>query len=201
MGTKKTGRLYRWEDRDADLTWERYNPAKPNEYKDYNDLINLWSGDRSIQKFIHFDDKIADSLEYLIRTDTDMIEGLFYAFDNDYLAGLVYITEPYGDFDETSIEYIIVNPRMKGQGIGTRMISSIKSNPTFFAEGHKGTFAATVEHTNDASKRVFIKNGFKMYKPIINEKLIQLGVFNVHNMNCKFGKWYFTERDNEMEKK
>ena len=200
MGKEKNERLYRWEDKDADLTWERYNPAKPSEYRAYNDLINLWSGDRSIQKFIHFDDKIADSLEYLIKTDSCMNEGLFYAFDNDYLAGLVYITAPYEDYDETYIEYIIVNPRMKGQGIGTRMISSVKSNPTFFAETHKGTITASIEHTNDASKRVFIKNGFKMYKPVLNQKLINLGVFNVHNMNCKFGKWYFTERENGMDK-
>ena len=201
MGKKKTEKLYRWEDLDAGLTWERYDPSRPRDYKEYNELINLWSGDRAIQRFIHFDDKIADTLEYLQRTDDYKAEGYFYAFDNDYLAGLVYVTAPFEEYDETHIEYIIVNPRMKGMGIGTRMISSIKSNPTFFAETHKGTFTASVEHTNDASKRVFIKNGFKMYKPVLNERLMELGVFNVHNMNSKFGKWYFTDRTQEMDRK
>ena len=196
MGNKKENR---WIDGEHCLTWERYVATKPYEFDAYNDLINLWSNDSSIQKFIHFDDKIADSLKTLIKTDSGMVENLFYAFDDDYLAGLVYVTSPYEGFDETHIEYIIVNPRMKGKGIGTRMISSIKSNPTFFAESYKGTITATIEHTNEASKRAFIKNGFKMYKPVLNERLMELGV-NARNLVSKFGRWYFTERTNEMDK-
>lgn len=191
---------YRWTDDEASLTWEKYNPNMQYSYKAYNDLVNLWSDDKTIQRFIHFDDKIADALQSLLKTDTYNAENMFYAFDNDNLAGVVYIASPYDEVEETHIEYIIVNPRMKGNGIGTRMVSSIKNNPKFFAETHKGTITATIEHTNEASRRVFIKNGFKMYKPILNEKLIALGVVNFHSLTSNFGRWYFTERNDEMNK-
>lgn len=197
MGNKKQNR---WVDGECLLTWERYNPTQPYSYEAYNNLVNLWSDDKGIQRFIHFDDKIADTFQSLKKTDIYNAENLFYAFDNDNLAGVVYITAPYDENEETHIEYIIVNPRMKGNGIGTRMISSIKSNPIFFAETHKGTITASIEHTNEASKRAFIKNGFKMYKPALNKKLIELGVYNIHDIASKFGRWYFNERTEEMDK-
>lgn len=194
MGNKKQKREYRWVDEKSGLVWERFNPATPLEYADYNELVNIWSGDRTIQKFIHLDEPIADMFSALLRTDPYDSEAFFYAFDNDNLAGVTYITAPIDEYEETNIEYLIVNPRMKGMGIGTRMVSSIKSNPKFFAESHIDTFTASIEHTNEASKRVFIKNGFKMYKPVLNEKLVAMGVLNVHNLSSKFGRWYFTER-------
>ena len=198
MGNKKQQRQYRWEDEKSGLVWERFNPARPREYADYNELVNLWSSDRMIRTYIHLDDPIADTFAALLKTDTYDSEAFFYAFDNDNLAGVTYITAPIEGYEETNIEYLIVNPRMKGMGIGTRMISSIKSNPYFFSETHIDTFTASIEHTNEASKRVFIKNGFKMYRPVLNEKLVALGVLNVHNLSSKFGRWYFKER--EMEK-
>ncbi len=198
MGNKKTNKELRWEDTKSGLVWERFNPDTPLEYADYNELVNIWSADRNIQKFIHLEEPIADMFSALLRSDAYDSEAFFYAFDNDNLAGVTYITAPIEGCDETNIEYLIVNPRMKGMGIGTRMVSSIKSNPHFFAQSHIDTITASVEHTNEASKRVFIKNGFKMYKPVFGERLVELGVLNVNNLSSKFGRWYFKER--EMEK-
>ncbi len=197
MGNKKQQRQYRWEDKKSGLVWERFNTNKPREYEDYNTLVNLWSSDRMIRTYIHLDEPIADTFSALLKTDDYDSEAFFYAFDNDNLAGVTYITAPIEGYDETNIEYLIVNPRMKGMGIGTRMVSSIKSNPYFFSESHIDTFTASIEHTNEASKRVFVKNGFKMYKPVLNEKLVALGVLNVNNISSKFGRWYFTERELE----
>ena len=133
-----------------------------------------------------------------LTTDEYDAEGLFYAFNSDNkLVGVVYITAPTEDMDETNIDYLITNPRMTNKGFATRMISSIKNNPEFFAEGHRGTFVTSIEHTNEASKRVFIKNGFKLYKPMITEKMIAMGVLNVNCLSAKFGRWYFRERDLE----
>lgn len=200
MANKSKNRLFRWVDNKTDLVWERYNPAKPLQYEDYNNLINLWSSDRTIRKYIRLDDdSIADLFVKLVKSDKYDSEAFFYAFEDDYLVGVVYITSPIDDLEETNIDFLIVNPRLKAKGIGTRMIASIKNNPTFFAEGHNDTFATSIERTNEASKRVFIKNGFKVYNPIASKQSVYLNSFNDLNMSSNFNRWYFTER--EMEKK
>ncbi len=185
---------FTWEDRKTGLYWERFNPNKKRDFDDYNELVNIWSSDREIRTYMHFDGAIADVFEELLSTDEENIESFFYCFDNNNLAGVVYIAGPSEDYDETNIEYIIVNPRMRGQGIGTRMISSIKSNPTFFAEGHRGKLVASIENSNTASQKAFLKNGFKKYVPISLESMKMLGLLN---KPLKFGRWSYSE---EVEK-
>ena len=79
MGNKKQQREYRWEDEKAGLVWERFNPARPREYADYNELVNLWSSDRMIQRYIHLDEPIADMFSALLKSDSYDSEAFFYA--------------------------------------------------------------------------------------------------------------------------
>lgn len=186
-------------DEKNEISWERFQPEIANSYRRYNELVNSWSSNEAIQRYIHFDDDVADTMVSFLEIDKHNRENMFYAFDEGLLVGVVYITEPYKDNDETYIDYLIVNPDMKGRGIGTRMISSIKANPKFFSMRHRGVFTASVEHTNEPSKRMLIKNGFKMYKPVFSETLKRFGIANGEGLKSKFGRWYFDERGKDRE--
>ena len=157
---KRSNKVYLFSDENNGLEWQRYNPSFPRHYEGYNAIVNSWSEDPNINRYLNFDGPLSDTFVELQSEDGLDNEGYFYAFEGDRLAGIVYITTPLEQYEETSIEYIVVNPNMRKRGIATRMISSIKDNPTFFSENHQGAFVATVDHTNEGSKRAFMNNGF-----------------------------------------
>lgn len=66
--------------------------------------------------------------------------------------------------NNTDINYLVVIPKAQGRGVGTRMLSSIKNNPSFFSHSlYTQTTSAIVHKNNIASKTIFYRNGFKEY--------------------------------------
>ena len=96
----------------------------------------------------------------------------------------------------SNIEYLVVDPRKQGKGYATRMIASIKENPTFFTGSrHQGIFKASVHNTNEASLKVFIKNGFEVLKPVYPTTSSKVdGVYNTMANFNKFTRLFFQER-------
>ena len=85
--------------------------------------------------------------------------------------------EKYLDFDDTFnilknkgkslyVEYLIVNPKYHGKGIGTAIPVSIKNNLDFFADKDNITLLeASIDNENIASRKAFLKSGFKKMVP------------------------------------
>ena len=83
------------------------------------------------------------------------------------------------------IDYIAVKPNKFGNGIGTRMVSSIKEVPTFFLgvtdKSEVNLTRANIHKTNDASIKIFKRNNFL---PIYEDYISLLGFneyFNIPN--------------------
>ena len=147
-------------DKDNGLSWLKYDPFHGEEFIKINDEVDSWSYDSSIKKFIS---KYRPVSQYLI-TLLGSRNNIYYAYDNNNLAGVVLVAKPMPNYSFTTVEYIVVNPEMQGKGIGTRMISSLKSNPMFFAEGYKGNIDAFVNAKNIPSQKAFLKNKFKVFR-------------------------------------
>ena len=87
-------------------------------------------------------------------------KGMYYAYENDKLVGVVLLTHAEKGYSFATIEYIVVGPEAQGKGVGTRMINSIKSNPQFFINDYQGKIDAYVNSDNMPSKRAFLKNKY-----------------------------------------
>lgn len=189
---KQAGNLFH--DRETKLTWERYSRKHAEDFEAYNNFVNLWSQDRGVKEYITHRMPLADYLLDFIITNDDNTENLFYCTTKDDLVGVAYITSPMDGDNRTHIEYLVVNPRMQGKGIGTRMIKSIKNNPEYFASNHKGILFASVEKSNEASKRAFLKNGFEICQPSDIQRSISSGRFDPTAWSTKFTKFFFSPR-------
>ena len=139
---------------------------------------------------------MAEYLIDFINTDDEGYEGLYYCFQKDNLVGIVYMCAPIPPETHSNIEYLVVDPRKQGKGYATRMIASIKENPTFFTGSrHQGIFKASVHNTNEASLKVFIKNGFEVLKPLYPTTSSRVnGQFDAIANANKFTRLYFQER-------
>ena len=64
------------------------------------------------------------------------------------------------------LEYIVVNPNLQGQGIGTQMLESMATNLPFFTRDKDSVSLATyIRKNNTASKKLFKNMGFSLYDP------------------------------------
>lgn len=198
---KKISKTINWTDSKNNIRWKRYDSRFERFYSRYDNVVNSWTNNEGVQRYIEFDKPIIESFkDCLVENISHEQEAFFYALVGDRVVGVMYMTSPNDAYRESYIEYLIVDPDLKGRGIGTRMICSLKSNPDFFVDGHCGTFSAMVENENIGSKRVFIKNGFKVCRPVSAQMLKSDDPFDLFKVNDVFGKWYFTERTLEDEK-
>ena len=66
-------------------------------------------------------------------------------------------------YNNSRLEYLVVNPSMQGNGIGTRTVRSILNNLDFFAGDFKHNTVETLVHEeNIASNKVMKRNGFEL---------------------------------------
>ena len=206
MSKKKANKFMELTDGKNKLRWIRFNPQVAERYSDFNDYINLWSCDNNVKEYItgkNNKQRLADFLIDMVLVDDGHDEGLFYCFDmKDNLVGVAYVMAPMEHENKTNIEYVIVDPRRTGQGLATRMVKSIADHPDMFTyDRHKGQIAASVEHTNMASKRVFEKAGFDI---VIPGEMSDTGVVNgrydpLSNRN-KYARYILNQRKNIEDK-
>ncbi|MGN0961207.1 MAG: GNAT family N-acetyltransferase [Christensenellales bacterium] len=167
-------------DNDTHLMWEKYDKYHPSAFRKNNKILDSWSSAPNVQEYISNEQPVSS----LFLDFFDDGCNIYYCFDKKILAGAVLISEPYFKDDNSTIEYIVVNPELQGRGIGTRMIKSITSNPQFFVgDKYNGKFVASVSETNLASQKAFLKNNFQvLQKP--KSKII-----------TKYLRFFFSERN------
>lgn len=160
------------------LMWERYDGRCWRRFSEQENEVDSWSDNENIRKYISKRRPISQHLTSLVNNKKNM----FYAYANGKVVGVVLIARPEKDYEFATIDYIVVDPKIQGQGVAVRMISSIKDNGEFFADGYLGKIDAFVDSHNTASQRALKKSGFVASKP------------DVVNGLGGFCRWYFEER-------
>ena len=156
-------------DVDLGLYWNRITVDNLAENERYFDEISTWAGNENIQKYI----SCTIPVDRLFRSYVVDGKGekpfsdkcnLYFCFNDDKdLVGATYISAPIGYNKNSTIEYIVVNPKFQGLGIGTKMIKSISSASDYFNNGYESEgFVASVNTANVASSRALIKNNYKV---------------------------------------
>ena len=123
----------------------------------------------------------------------------YYALDeNKTPLGIVEVSTSSVLPNRATIEFLVVNPKLNGQGIGTRMISSIQNNTEWFAQNDKiNRWVVSIDNSNEPSKKAFLKNKFKAYKKNPD--------FQIHGFETKLERYYWlvpkqkSKKSNEKE--
>ena len=173
------------------ITWVRYHKNNPK-CKDFNKELRVWSDDEGIRDFI----LVAGNLDEMFMTtkkfdDYDR-EDFYYATQDNVLLGCVYITRPAPPYlGSVEFDYLVVNPRLRHQGIGTRMINSVTRNVNWFARNtFKEDITTLINEKNYNSKNAFLKCNYK----VVKDYRITAGHGEKH-----FEKFYFRPRQIENE--
>lgn len=87
------------------------------------------------------------------------------------------------DYNNLFLSYNVVNPKHHNEGIGTRVLQSVKNNLEFFAGENCNNLQMIVDKSNLASHRVVYKNGFRRLNP-------------AKNKDTDFSIYYFSPREN-----
>lgn len=127
--------------------------------------VRSWSADKNIQRFI----AQKFSLDVVFKKfvtgskskNKDSHCDLYFCYENKKFVGVVFLSEPHGENDYSTIEYLFVNPNFYNKGVGTRMVASVSKNTEFFFGKDFGSgIMASVEESNTQSRSVFMKNKF-----------------------------------------
>lgn len=156
-------------DVDLGLYWNRVTKDNLSENEQYFQEMATWAQDKNIQKYISYSVPIDQLFRSFIldnrgSKDYDDRCNLYFCFnDNKDLIGATYVTAPIGLNTDSTIEYIVVNPKFQKAGIGTKMIKSISSFNKYFNNGYQSDgFYASVNTENVASSRALLKNNYKV---------------------------------------
>lgn len=170
------------------IDWQIYPPNEvirkfyeEESFREAFQQLNNWVSD-DIQEYItHWPElKLGDFIyknmkkDYILRHDGYY---LLFAHENEQMLGVVILNtnsknistdlKYYNNQPNLKIEYIIVDPNMKNMGIATRMIKSITTNQNIFTSGNPSNgVTADIDNENEPSKRVFLKNNFKIVMPV-----------------------------------
>ena len=156
-------------DVDLGLYWNRVTIDNLAENEQYFNEIATWAKDENIQKYISYTVPIDQLFRSFVvdtaeRNDYNDRCNLYFCFNDDKdLIGATYVTAPIGRNTDSTIEYIVVNPKFQRAGIGTKMIKSISSFDKYFNNGYQSSgFYASVNSENMASSKALLKNNYKV---------------------------------------
>lgn len=145
---------------DNGLTWKKVTKENMDTFSNEFKQLNNWSNDKDIQRYISARRPLNEVISMITPNNGDK-GHLFFCYDNENLAGLLYTSAPYQEGNDGTIEYLIVNPSLRQKGYATMMTHSATHNLDFFFEkGFNKGIHASVEMENISSKRAFEKNGF-----------------------------------------
>ena len=193
MEKRKTNYGDGYFDESVSLTWLKYD--KHSSDLDYIMMMNKidqqvdqWSQDKKVNEFVTY----GRSLPAMLHAILGELNNMYYAYDEekDEILGLVFMCNATKEYPYSVIEYIVTNPKYMNMGIGTRMVSSIKQNPEFFTGNeHQGKFLAFVKHDNKSSKKIMLKNKFRVLKKPAS---IIAGIYS-----CMYDQLYYDESENK----
>ena len=138
----------------------------------YDEELDTWTGDADIQRFA-IDDSIKEEHEYYMKISDDY-DGHDYklnetyfckvVLDGDIIAAVLFIIrKDYSPFcNMITINPIIVNPKYRNKGYGTKIIGELINNISEIIGYDSNIFAADSYTENKASIRTFEKNGFAL---------------------------------------
>lgn len=164
--------MIKFVDEETKLTFIKFNNNELKNQEEIFNQINSWSYADNIRQYITNNKKVNDFfIDLNNKTDNNPC-GLYYTFENSQPVGVMFLNDV--NYTESIIEYIVVNPQMQGKGIATRMIKSITNNLKFFT-GHPNTesLIATIDKSNIASQKAFLKNNFYQLQPAYSSQLNQ----------------------------
>ena len=153
-------------DRELGLKWNKITRFNLTKNKSFFDEMAEWSNDEGIRRFISSNMPINELVYSFIdkKHDCDFDDkcNLFFCFnESGDFVGFTYITAPNKFNSSAMIEYLVVNPKYRNCGIGTRMIKSVLTNEKYFNNGFKCEgVMTTIESLNIASYKAFSNNGF-----------------------------------------
>lgn len=180
-------------DKKLGLVWERVTYRNLDKHKSYFGELSDWSCDADIKKYVSgnfsLDKLFMDSVTgYSKIKETNKFNLYFCCNKEGGLVGLVYMTSPIGRNTSSTMEYIIVNPRYRGKGVGTKMVESVNNNLDFFNNWFEsdGVFVS-VQSENIASSRVFLKNNYKKVS------------YNCSGTGRFYNVYYFSSRNADVE--
>ena len=157
------------------LSWVRYDKEESAVFARFNRQMRAWSSQEAVRKYVSGEFDLDRYLLSLAIDEGSDIDGLFYCFTDNELCGVALVSAPEGNSDETSVQYIVVNPNMQGKGLGTAMLSSIFTNGNFFTRNmHKGKFVTSVHKDNVASQKACLKSGFILAPAKNNDRYLKL---------------------------
>ncbi len=157
-------------DKDTDLHWyETENDEDKKALSGAINTINNWDSP-GIRQYVVQDTPIADFMTYFINYVVGPDKGkvgcyCYIALDEENKPlGIVDVSTHYMTPERAIIEYLVVNPRLTGMGIGTRMIKSITHNTEWFAQKDKiSSWEVDIDKNNMPSQRAFLKNRFVIH--------------------------------------
>ena len=154
------------------------------EYDFYTNQLNNWKKDPDIKRYIVANMDIGRYFT-LITKISDSVDPIttvhhFFILDNNNLIGSAVVAKNKNplhtaispssnvwkdislDNNPTvDILYLVVHPKCRGLGYGTRIIKSIKNHEKELAENcNTSGILADVRNTNTPSKQAFLKNNF-----------------------------------------
>lgn len=192
--------MRRFEDKEREIAWVRYEKAKEKECQKAIAEMNSWSDNPGIKRFIvegmecgkFFAESYASLknpafMDYPGFKEPDKLNSfLYFLYDlndsqNFFGATILNLEE-----DELDIEYLVINPSFQNKGIGARVLTSLKENMKALSEDEKPKIVtAMVDKENSPSIKLFSR----ICKPVESREVLG-------NAN-RF--WFFTSREMEKE--
>lgn len=204
-------------DNDVQLTFIGFNKDDIknedyiNLYKQYVEQLNIWTDDEGIQKYIGNDMKLGDFFacitEHSTHVHSKSIHKHYLMFDKDLLVGSALLTindhklkeyvtddEKYDNFRQDEdpilyIEYLATNPQVRNKGYGARIVKGITNNKQIITENNICGVAATINNSNESSKKAFLKSNF-----------ICTPAKSFNNIDKDFRVYYFGKHKKAFEK-
>ena len=148
-------------DQDTGLSWLRYDKYQGQDFFKQNQTLSSWSKTDNIRRYLCGNEPLDNLFLRYLGDHND----LFYCYQDKNLVGATIVVKPFFGNQESSIEFLAVNPEFQHQGIGTRMVKSITNNPQFFVgKDFMDLYSTVVDEENLPSQKMFLKNNYRPMK-------------------------------------
>lgn len=125
----------------------------------YCSILNTWQ-DKDIHKFILDDGNVGDLIKGMLDEEYSEYLACFATDSKNKPLGVAVISLPSNK--TSTIEYVIIDPKQRRKGIGTRMLKSITENLIDFSYrfNKANQLYATARKDNEGSIKALLKSNF-----------------------------------------
>ena len=139
--------------------------------EEYADEIELWATDPNTHRFVTsdtFDETIKSLHNFYMKTAEHKHASHNYKWNETYFCKVVldgdiviaYLSLVKDDPDEITINQIIINPKHRHKGHGTKILIEIIGNSKNIFLDDSRIFVSSIDIDNTASMKLFEKSGF-----------------------------------------